>query len=79
MSPELALLYELWDKLKSHLPKKDRVDLAEEIVRTFDEHIDISDAEAELNSFDSMMKAAIVSHFDLGYEDPDDDDDDWDY
>ena len=79
MSPEVALLYELWDKLKSHLPKKDRVELAEEIVRTFDEHLDISEVENELHSFDSMMKAAIVSHFELGYEDEDDDEDDWDY
>jgi len=25
------------------------------------------------------MKAAIISHFDIGFDDNDDDDDDWDY
>jgi hypothetical protein len=38
--------------------------------------VDISEAEDNINSFDSAMKAALVSHFDIGFED--EDDEDWD-
>ena len=78
MSPEVALLYEVWDNLKSTLPQKERLRIAESMVRTFDEHVDISDVENSLNEFDTIMKTAIVSHFDIGLEE-EDEDEDWDY
>ena len=78
MSPEVALLYEVWDNLKSALPQKERLRIAESMVRTFDEHVDISDVENSLNEFDTILKTAIVSHFDIGLEE-EDEDEDWDY
>jgi len=76
MSPEVALLYDTWDSIKTYIPKKERLHVAEELVRTFDDNVDISEAEDNINSFDSAMKAALVSHFDIGFED--EDDEDWD-
>ena len=78
MSPEVALLYEVWDNLKNTVPQKERFQVAESMVRTFDEHVDISDVENSLNEFDTVMKTAIVSHFDIGLEE-EDEDEDWDY
>ena len=78
MSPEVALLYEVWDNLKSTIPQKERLQVAESMVRTFDEHVDISDVENSLNEFDTVMKTAIVCHFDIGLEE-EDEDEDWDY
>lgn len=77
MSPEVSLLCELWDKVSPFIPKKDRVDVAEEVLRTFDDHIDISEAEEHYNTFDNVMKAALVSHFDIGLDDEDDEDEDF--
>jgi hypothetical protein len=77
MSPEVALLYDTWDSIKTYIPKKERLHVAEELVRTFDDNVDISEAEDNINSFDSVMKAALVSHFDIGFE-VDEDDEDWD-
>ena len=42
----------------------------------FEDHVDISEAEDNANEFDSIMKAALISHFDIGLED--DEDEDWD-
>ena len=58
MSPKVALLYEVWDNLKSALPQKERLRI-EEIVRVFDEHVDISDVENSLNEFDTIMKLLL--------------------
>ena len=44
MSPEVALLDELWDIVKVHVPKKDRVEFAETILRTFEDHLSLDDA-----------------------------------
>jgi hypothetical protein len=78
MNPEVALMYEVWDNIKSTIPQKERLQVAESMVRTFDEHVDISDVENNLNEFDTIMKTAIVSHFDIGLEE-EDEDEDWDY
>jgi len=79
MSPEVALLHELWDRIKGFIPQKERLRIAEEVVRIFDDNVDISEFDEVINEFDSVMKAAIISHFDIGFDDNDDDDDDWDY
>jgi 2,4-dienoyl-CoA reductase-like NADH-dependent reductase (Old Yellow Enzyme family) len=81
MSPEVALLDELWDIVKVHVPKKDRVEFAETILRTFEDHLSLDDIEEHLQSFDSAMKAAIKSHFDYLLDTDGEDDDyntDWD-
>jgi len=76
MSPEVALLLETWDNIKSYIPKKERLNIAETLVRTFDDNVDISEVEDNIMEFDSVMKAALVSHFDL-LEENDDEDEDW--
>jgi hypothetical protein len=76
MSPEVALLHEVWDSIRTHIATKERLNIAEVLVRVFDDNVDIAEAETQLMEFDSVMKAAIVTHFDIGLEDNDDDDDD---
>lgn len=73
MSPEVALLLETWDIVKGQIAKKEQLHIAESLVRSFEDHIGIDDVQDHLNEFDRVMKAALVSHFDLG-----DDDKDWD-
>ena len=58
MSPEVALLLETWDNIKSYIPKKERLNIAETLVRTFDDNVDISEVEDNIMEFDSVMKAA---------------------
>mgnify|MGYP000448135673 CR=1 FL=1 len=76
MNPEVALLVDAWDCVKSFIPAKERLHVAENLVRSFEDHIDISDAESNINEFDTVMKAALVSHFDIGIDE--EDDEDWD-
>ena len=77
MSPELGLLIDVWAIVKDHVTAKERVDVAEQLLRAFDEHVDISDIDDHKNEFDRAMKAAILSHFE-GFIEDEDDDDDWD-
>ena len=77
MSPEVALLNEVWEIMKGHVPQKERLSEAERLLRLFDENIDIGDIDMYKNEFDKVMKTAIVSYFDEGVEDEDDEDDDW--
>jgi hypothetical protein len=76
MSPEVALLLDTWDTIKSFIPAKERLHVAEELVRTFEDNVSISEAEDHINEFDQVMKAALVSHFDIGLDD--EDEEDWD-
>ena len=81
MSPEVALLDEVWDIIKIHIQRKDRVEMAETLLRTFEDHVSLDDIEEHIQSFDSAMKAAIKSHFDYLVdkdEESDDDYNDWD-
>ena len=71
MIPEVALLLDVWDTIKSQIPAKERLHVAEDLVRTFEDNVSISEAEDHLNEFDTVMKAAIVSHFDVGLEEDD--------
>ena len=77
MSPEVALLYELWDKIKTFVPQKERLRVAEEVIRIFDDNVDISEFEETINEFDSAMKTALISHFDIGLDD--EEEEDWEY
>lgn len=74
MSPEVALLAEVWGIVKNHIHVKERIEVAESILECFDENVDIGDIDIYQNEFDSSMKVAIRSHF--GNED-DDLDEDW--
>jgi hypothetical protein len=74
MSPEIALLSETWELVKTHVNTKDRLHVAESMLRLFEENIDIQDINVYMNEFDKVMKTAIVTYFDEGVDDEDDDD-----
>ena len=76
MSSEVALLNEVWEIMKGHVPQKERLHESERLLRLFDENIDIADIHMYKNEFDKVMKTAIVSYFDEGVEDDDEYDDD---
>jgi hypothetical protein len=76
MNPDIELLYNIWDKVKPYVAIKERLHVAEEIIRTFDDMLDIAEIEDSLNQFDSVMKAALISHFDFGLEESEEED--WD-
>ena len=68
MTPEVALLISVWDKVRYHISAKERLPIAEELVYVFDENVDITDAEHELNELDSILKTAVITHYDLGLD-----------
>ena len=76
MSPEVALLSEVWSIVKSHVHTKERVEVAESILCAFEDHVDISELEIYKNEFDSSMKAVIKARSE-DYGDDEDEDDDW--
>jgi|TARA_B110000305_G_C19368344_1_gene603100 hypothetical protein len=75
MNPDLEFLVEVWDGMKNYIPKKDRLQAAEQIITIFDENADLAEIQDNINMFDSAMKNAIIGHFGL---DEDEDDEDWD-
>ena len=75
MNPDLEFLVEIWDGMKNYIPKKDRLQAAEQIITIFDENADLAEIQDNINMFDSAMKNAIIGHFGL---DEDEDDEDWD-
>lgn len=76
MSAEVALLNEVWEIVKSTIPAKERVHVAESLIRCFEDHVDISDIDMYKNEFDKVMKAALLSHF-SELDDDADDEEDW--
>ena len=80
ISPEVALLSESWELVKPHIPAKDRLHVADSMLRLFDESIDISEIEVYKHEFDKVMKTAIISYYDdegLDDEFDDEDGDEW--
>lgn len=75
MNPEVELLNETWDIVKDHIPRKERVTVAEELLRSFDAHMDMSEIDVYKNEFDTSMKAAILAV--AGEEEIDHDDEGW--
>lgn len=74
MSPELSLLAEIWAMVRPHVGRKEQLEVAEQIVRAFDEALGgIDDADSYLDEFDSVLRAAFVSHY--GIDDLDEEDD----
>lgn len=75
MNPDIAFLHDTWDSVKPFVAKKERLHAAEAIVRAFDDNIDISLAEDHINEFDTQLKAALITHLGIGFDDEDDEDD----
>lgn len=76
MNHDINFLHELWDSVKHFVPKKDKLQTAEVLVRLFDDNADIGEIEENINDFDGIMRAAIVSHFEISSHDEDEDEDD---
>ena len=79
MSPEVALLNEVWESVKGHIAQKEKHHEAEKLQRLFDESLDMHEIAAYAKEFDKGRKAAIGSYYDDGYEEEDYDDynNDW--
>lgn len=77
MNPDISFLHELWDGVKAFVPKKERLQIAESIVRSFNDHADIETVDEHLNEFDSVMRTALISILDIGMEEDDDEEDDY--
>jgi len=77
MNHDIAFLHDTWDSVKTFVAKKERLQAAEALVRVFDDNSDISSAEDHIDDFDAPLKAAVVSHFDIGLVDEDDEDADY--
>jgi len=75
MNPDITLLVELWEGMKTYIPVKDRIQAAEHIVGLLDERLDLGELEDYLEMFDSVMKNAIKGYY--GFDDDTDDEDDW--
>ena len=63
--------------MKHYVPKKDRIEAAEHLVRVFDEEADMGNLQEEMDTFDNALKTAVASHF--GVDDFEEEDDDWEY
>lgn len=75
MNPDIQFLVSVWDTIKHYVPKKDRIDAAEHLVRVFDEEADLGNIEEETQTFDSVLKTAVKGHF--GFDEDDEDEDEW--
>lgn len=64
MSAEVELLCEVWEIVHVHINRKDRVEVAEAVLRSFESHVDLDDIHIYKNEFDGAMKTAIMSVFD---------------
>lgn len=57
---EISLFLELWDALKVYIPVKEKLDAAQHILTTIDEHgIDLIEHEDELTGHCSILDSAI--------------------
>ena len=76
MNPDIQVLISVWDTIKTFIPKKDRIEASEQLIRVLDEELDFVGIEEEFSSFDSVLKAEAKSHFDVE-EENDDEGFDW--
>jgi len=75
MNLDESFLHDLWDSLKPFVSKKERIAAAEAVVRAFDDYADLSAIEDHIDEFDSVMKAALYSHFEIVPEEEEEEDD----
>ena len=72
MSRDASLINEIWSIFASHIPQKERVEVAHQLVELFDEYSMVDGFEHE-SEFDGPLKHAVVAYFDLKDEDKEDD------
>lgn len=78
VSDNNELILELWARIKSHIPPKERLEVADIMVVVFDEFGLVDDSLLD-EDLDKEMRAAARSHLaddieELEYEDEDDND-----
>ena len=67
-----ALIIELWSRIKSHIPVKERLDVADQLVMVFDE-FGLADDLIDEQDLDKELRAAVISQFgDAGIDEIDD-------
>ena len=67
------LLMELWSRIKSHIPPKERLEVADILVVVFDE-FSLVDDELLDEDLDKELRAAARSHLDDGLVEEEDED-----
>ncbi len=78
ISQDNELILELWSRIKSHIPPKERLEVADIMVVVFDEFGMVNDSLLE-EELDREMRAAAKSHLSDGieeFEDGEDEEDD---
>jgi hypothetical protein len=70
MNNEIELIHETWNIVKPYVPKKDRVLVAECLLRLFDESINLDPAliREEAHDFDTALRAAVFSYYEFDEE-----------
>jgi hypothetical protein len=72
ISENNELIMELWDRIKSHVPPKERLEVADILVVVFDEFGMADDLADEAGDLDKELRAAVRSHFGEASEDDED-------
>lgn len=67
------LLIELWSRIKTHIPPKERLEVADKIVVVFDEFGAVDDSILD-EDLDKELRAAAKSHLGTEFEEEVDDD-----
>jgi hypothetical protein len=73
MTPELTLLLEVWETVKPHVAAKERLHLAESLVRSIDDNLHFDeDADVMKEIGDRALRTALLTYFDVDDEDDED-------
>lgn len=81
ISQDNELILELWSRIKSHIPPKERLEVADIMVVVFDEFGMVNDSLLD-EELDREMRAAAKSHLSDGieeFEDEEEEQDDFGY
>jgi hypothetical protein len=77
ISQDNELILELWSRIKSHIPPKERLEVADIMVVVFDEFSMVDDSLLD-EELDREMRAAAKSHLSDGIEEFEDAEDEVD-
>ena len=76
MTNDACFLNEIWGAVAPHIPKKERFEIAQQLVEIFDDNSMADGFEFE-TEFDGDLKAAVVAHFELDEQFEDEEEDDY--
>lgn len=69
MNPELSLLSDVWAVISPYLPDSEKVEIAEDIIRLFDETLELTVTDHAVHEFHDELEEAARNYFDLDEED----------